>query len=193
MASLLFSPPHLWLTDSGPPVVMLVKPIKASNHLLLFRCSTVCTYQTDWGRGSAVSLHTHTHTQALAAHTWVFLKQKVFFGLEKIKYLRTLTVFQSRPHAHAGCLTMLSSRQTERWRFNLPAYRHIGQSETWKEVDYCKILNNNCNSGAAEGGFMCVDWQWNWVCSGYLEYKVNKMQERAIWPLFPQCSLSRHV
>ena len=73
-ASALLSPPHLWLTDSRPPVVMLVKPIKAGNHPLLFRCSAVCTHRAKRvGRVAAGTLtHTHTHTHSRThTHTYI--------------------------------------------------------------------------------------------------------------------------
>lgn len=63
MAYVLSSPPHLWLTDSRPLAVMLVKPIKAGNHPPLFRCLAVCTHRAERvGRVAVKSRHTHTHS-----------------------------------------------------------------------------------------------------------------------------------
>lgn len=50
------------LMDSRPPVVMLVKPIKAGNHLLLFRCAAVCTHRAK--RVGRVTADTHTHVRS---------------------------------------------------------------------------------------------------------------------------------
>lgn len=63
MPCVLPSPSHLWLTDSRPLVVRLVKPIKASNHPLLVRRLAVCTQRAKKVVRAAVKCrHTHTHS-----------------------------------------------------------------------------------------------------------------------------------
>lgn len=84
---------------------------------------------------------------------------------------------------------MLSAPQTERWRYNLSAYGHIGQSETWKEADYRKRFNNNSNNGAAEGGDSCA-WTNNKVklLLSIWNIKLIKCKNMPSDPFCPQCS-----
>lgn len=64
MAHVFPSPPHLWLTHSRPPGVMLVKSIKTDNQVLLLGSSVACTHQVKV-RGCCL-WHTCTYLAPLA-------------------------------------------------------------------------------------------------------------------------------